>query len=80
MIITKTRTAYRAPAAGRDYLTKRAAIHAEARALIKRKHPTVNGDDSDGPEHWTEIQRANVLWRRVVRMVRNGLWADEGVV
>lgn len=68
------RTVYRSPSAGRCYLTKRAAIMAEARALIMRKHPTERPErDHIGVTypgwHWTEIHRSDVLYRRVARLV-----------
>lgn len=69
------RTVYRSPSAGRCFLTKRAAIMAEARALIMRKHPTErpytepDGYMSDPGWRWTAIPRCDVLYRRVARLV-----------
>jgi hypothetical protein len=70
-------TVWLAPTKGRRYLTKRAAIHAEARALIEAKHPTERshtdnyGRIEDPGWHWTALPRADVLLRRVRRLVRN---------
>jgi len=69
-------TVWLAPTAGRRYLTKRAAINAEARALIKKRHPTEpaeydNGDMICSGWHWTELRRSDVLFRRVRRMVES---------
>lgn len=71
-----TRIVYLAPTAGRTYLTKRAAINAEARALIKEKHPTeetIHDYESGHYEpgfHWSELPRSDVLLRRVCRLVK----------
>ena len=68
-------TVWVAPTARRRYLTKRAAIHAEARALIKKRHPTERshadnfGRIEDPGWHWSTLPRADVLFRRVCRLV-----------
>jgi len=69
-----TATVWLAPTARRRYLTKRAAITAEARALIKKKHPTERAEYEQGRMiysgwHWTSLPRADVLFRRVCRLV-----------
>lgn len=75
MSVTKeTATVYRGD--GRRYLTKSAAIHAEAKALIKAKHPSEKpyyepqGYCSYPGFHWSSLQRSDVLLRRVTRLVR----------
>lgn len=76
MIETTTRKVYRSTAAGRAFLTKRAAIHAEAVALIKRKHPTERehvgdfGMIEDPGWHWTSLPRQHVLLRRLKRLIK----------
>lgn len=62
-------TVYRAPTARRRYLTKRAAVRAEARALLDRKYPAENGDDSDGFSHWhwSGDDRLSRVYDRLVR-------------
>jgi hypothetical protein len=71
-------TVWLAPTAGRRYFTKRAAIHAEARARIEKKYPTEKSETDDtgrttyGGWHWSSKPRADVLLRRVCRLVRNG--------
>ena len=57
----------------RHYLTKLAAIKAEARALIIKKHPSEASEDDTGYEgwYWRKIKRSDVLYRRVTRMVKN---------
>ena len=67
-------TVWVAPTARRRYLTKRGAIHAEARALIQKRHPTERteyerGHIIYGGWHWTSLPRADVLFRRVCRLV-----------
>ena len=76
MIEKTTRTVYRATTKGRAYLTKTAAIKAEARALIENRHPTEssefdgNGYQTDPGWHWTNLNRSDVLYRRVCRLVK----------
>lgn len=72
MIAKETAVVYRG--GGRRYLTKKAAIKAEAIAIIKRKHPTERSTDH-GPMgiepgwHWSDLSRADVLLRRIERLV-----------
>lgn len=76
-IITKTRTVYRAPTAGRDFLTKKSAIEAEAAALIRAKYPNESGFEdyatghSEPGFHWRELPRSDVLFRRMCRLVKS---------
>mgnify|MGYP003454952329 CR=1 FL=1 len=69
------RIVYRSTAAGRTYITRRAAIHAEARALIVKKHPPEQAEWDVGYSGWSweELPRAHVLWRRVVRLVKQAM-------
>ena len=67
-------TVWVAPTARRRYLTKRGAVAAEARALIKKRHPTERAEYEQGHMidsgwHWTSLPRADVLFRRVCRLV-----------
>jgi hypothetical protein len=60
---------------GRRYLTKRAAIKAEAIAAIKKKHPTEQPEFENGHMiyagfHCTSLPRFGVLLRRMMRLVR----------
>jgi hypothetical protein len=56
---------------GRRYLTARAAVKAEAVAIIKAKHPSERHDpECGGGFHWTELPRSDVLLRRMCRLVR----------
>lgn len=77
MITAEQTTVYRAPTAGRRFLTKSAAIHAEAVAIIKRKHPTEEGAwderDADPGFHWTMMPRHEVLLRRMKRLVKRSM-------
>ena len=73
-VTPQTATVWLAPTAGRRYLTKRSAINAEARALILAKHPTEQAErDEIGQTypgwHWSNMPRAEVLLRRVKRLV-----------
>lgn len=73
------RTVYRAPTAGRSYLTKRAAIYAEAKALIQERHPTERPEsDENGRQYfsgwyWRDLPRSEVLLRRVMRLVKRAM-------
>lgn len=75
-IRSQNATVYFSPTAKRRFLTKGAAIAAEARALISNKHPAepAEHDDSGGliysGFHWRELPRSEVLYRRVVRLVK----------
>ena len=63
MITTHMRKVYRAPTAGRDFLTARAAASKEADALIKKKYPTERehvdgfGRIEDPGWHYTSDER-----------------------
>jgi hypothetical protein len=73
MIEERTRKVFYSPKAGRCYLTKRAAIYAEARAIIEERYPSENAEDDTGYEGWywkTSIPRSDVLLRRVARLVK----------
>lgn len=75
MIERRIRTAYHSSLVGRDFLTKRAAIRAEAREIIKAKHPTEGAQYSDDGSctergwDWTELKNSDVLLRRMCRLV-----------
>ena|ERR1019366_9080760 len=74
MIEERTRKVFYSPKAGRCYLTKRAAIYAEARAIIEEKHPSEHAEDDTGYEGWywrKGLPRSDVLLRRVARLVKN---------
>lgn len=78
MITAQKATVYYAPTKGRRYLTKAAAIHAEACAIIERKHETVNypGDLVTPGEFWywrNNLPRAEVLLRRMKRIVKRSM-------
>jgi len=76
VIEMETRTVYRSTTKGRRYLTKAAAITAEARAIIGAKHPSERPEyDRDGRcidsgFHWSSMERSDVLFRRVRRLVK----------
>lgn len=68
-VTTEQATVYRG--GGRRWFSLRAAIKAEAIAIIKRKHPSERFDPKcGGGWHWTELPRADVLFRRMFRLVR----------
>lgn len=80
MIEIITRTVYKT-SSGRHYLTKGGAIANEAKWLIKQKYPSENhayenGRCIGGGFHWTEMRRSDVLFRRVCRLVKNGMYLD----
>lgn len=74
-IEVKTRKVFYSSLANRCYLTRAAAISAEARALIKNKHPTEASEASIGHYypgwHWSLMKRSDVLFRRVCRLIKN---------
>lgn len=75
-IEARVRTVYYSPTRRRHYLSKQAAIHAEAVALIQQRHPTEHPERDERGQlisegwHWIEIPRSDVLLRRVKRLVR----------
>lgn len=79
MITSEVSIVFYSQLKGRRYLSKSAAINAEARALIEKKHPTEkpecgpNGGLMDDGWHWSQLERSDTLLRRVRRMVRNGM-------
>lgn len=80
-IQTLSQIVYRSTEARRTYLTKRAAIHAEARALLSKKHPPEKAELDVGYNGWrwsVDYPRANVLLRRVVRLVKRSMAGGGG--
>lgn len=75
MIFSHSRVVYRAPTAGRDYFTARAAAHNEASALIKKKYPSERSttDDfgriEDPGYHFTNDPRLVRVHSRLVSML-----------
>lgn len=69
-VTTETATVYRG--GRRRWFSLDAAIKAEAVTIIKRKHPSERGEPEVGDFgwHWCELPRADVLLRRVCRLVR----------
>lgn len=80
MAVTKEHaTVYRG--GGRRWFGKKAAVKAEAVAIIKRKYPSERSDpECGGGFHWTELPRADVLLRRVCRLVNAAGEMKEGEV
>ncbi len=68
-----TTVAWYSPLTGRRYLSKTATIKATARALIKSRYPTEKQDDYYGGWHWKNLNRSDVLYRRVCRLVKNSI-------
>jgi hypothetical protein len=55
---------------GRRWLTLDTAVKSEAKAIIKRKHPTEPFDsETGGGFYWRELPRSDVLLRRMCRLV-----------
>ena len=74
MVTVETAKVYRG--GGRRYLTKNAAIKAEAIKIIKAKHPTEheyteNGYCVDPGFHWSSMPRSYVMLRRMCRLIKN---------
>lgn len=69
-------TVYKSSFNGRRYLTKQAAIRAEAIAIILKKYPTESPQYSDGYGlihdgwHWSEINNSKKMLRRLMRKIR----------
>lgn len=72
MVTVEAATVYRG--GNRRWLTLNAAIKAEAIKLIKKKYPTERQHYRDGymedpGSHWSDLPRADVLLRRMCRLV-----------
>jgi hypothetical protein len=78
-IVETTTTVWYAPTARKRYLTKRAAIRAEALARIKTKHEDYKAEYDDTGNmvfsgwNWTMIPRHEILFRRMYRLVQKQL-------
>ena len=72
-----TRTVYFSPSKGRHYLTKKSAFRAEASACLDAKFPPEETEfDAIGRVtypgyNWRNEKRADVLLRRVIRLLKN---------
>ena len=84
MITAHMRKVYRAPSAGRDYLTPYSAANKEAAALIKRKYPTERSvtDDfgriEDPGWHFTSDPRLVRLHARLTLLLLRQLRSTKG--
>jgi hypothetical protein len=69
-VTTEAATVYRG--GGRRWFSLKAAIKAEAVAIIKSKHPSEPSEPevSYAGWHWTMLPRSDVLLRRMCRLVR----------
>ena len=82
MIEIKNRAVFRSTVAGKAFLTKTAAIRAEARALIRARYPTEQAYDDpaigcfETGFHWRELHRSDVLYRRVCRLIKQSLFLE----
>ena len=74
-IFSHTSTVYRAPTAGRDYFTARAAARNEAAAMLKKKYPSErsHSDDfgriEDPGYHYTNDPRLVRVHARLTRLL-----------
>lgn len=69
-----SRTVYRAPTAGRTYLTARAAANREAAAMLARKYPTERDDpECGGGYHWTQDHTLVKVRQRLARIILRAL-------
>jgi hypothetical protein len=70
-------------AAGRRFLTQRAAVKAAAVERIRAKYPTDKPEYTrDGAPlapgwYWTELPRSDVLLRRMCRVIKSAMAARE---
>ncbi|MCO7058281.1 hypothetical protein [Pseudomonas juntendi] len=77
---------YRAPTAGRRYLSKAAAINAETRAIIKAKYPDEDApQDTQGQQigpawsmEYDEPKRWAKIYRRLRRLVARSVGPVQG--
>jgi len=78
VITEETAKAWRSSRRGKRYLTKRAAINAETVEIIKARYPTEPYEaDTGAGFHWRELPRANVIYRRLRRLVARAYQCGE---
>ena len=81
MIEERTTVIYYSSNANRRYLTKAAAIKAEARALIKERYPTEDSEYDDQFRvthpgwHWRQLENSDKFYRRVCRLIKSNMRA-----
>jgi len=72
MIIQQESIVYYAPTKGRRYLTKRAAVLAEAKAIILNKYPVIEYDTETGEYYnieYDEPERYSKMHRRLSKQL-----------
>lgn len=64
---------------GRRWFTPGAAINAEVKARIKRKHPSIRFDRETGEQfYWRDLPRSDVLYRRMYRLIERAFATTKG--
>ncbi len=80
-VSTETATVYRG--GGRRWFSLKAALKAEAIAIIKRKHPSEASEQDefgrtyDPDFHWRNLNRSDVLLRRMMRLCAKSICTPE---
>ena len=64
---------YFSPTAGRRYFTKKAAIHNEVMAKLRNKYPTINDSECGEFFHCSDLQRFDVIYRRLYNILDKSL-------
>lgn len=82
MIVETMRPAYYAPTRKRYFFTLKAACNAEVNAIIKDRYPNERAEYENGhmisPDwHWTSLPRADVMKRRMTRLVMSAFKASK---
>lgn len=69
------KTVYFSSLKNKHYQTRRAAIHADARGLLERKHPSEKYESDTGYGfYWkNDMPRSDVLFRRVCRLIEKSI-------
>jgi hypothetical protein len=68
-VIESMRPAFYSQARRRYFFTKKAAVRAEASAIIRKRYPSEHGDETGGGFHWTQLPRSEVMLRRLARKI-----------
>jgi hypothetical protein len=72
-------TVFRSKAAGRRYLTRRAAVKAEARAMLRQRYPDQRAEIDEfgritfGGWTWRDLPNADEIFRRLCRLIERGI-------
>lgn len=74
----KTAVVWFSPSANRRFFSKKSAVDAETRSIIRSRYPTENAEYENGMKYypgfyWEDLPRSAVLYRRLRKIVENSI-------